>query len=117
MKHLFVPYELAVKLKEKGFNEPCFAVYNNLRNGHIDLLSKRYGKNEMISLVAAPLYQQVVDWLREKYSLCVWVNKQWAGEINYIGYVEGMYPIEKESDGNTYYEALTKVIKKVLKLI
>lgn len=27
MKHLFVPYELAVKLKEKGFDEPCFAAY------------------------------------------------------------------------------------------
>jgi hypothetical protein len=25
MKHLFVPYELALKLKEKEFNEPCFA--------------------------------------------------------------------------------------------
>ena len=25
MQHLFVPQELALKLKEKGFNEPCFA--------------------------------------------------------------------------------------------
>ena len=25
MKHLFVPYELALKLKEKGFNEECLA--------------------------------------------------------------------------------------------
>lgn len=29
MNHLFVPYELAVKLKEKGFNEPCLAIFTN----------------------------------------------------------------------------------------
>lgn len=26
MKHLFVPYELALKLKEKGFDGPCLAL-------------------------------------------------------------------------------------------
>lgn len=28
MKHLFVPYGIALQLKEKGFDEPCFAYYD-----------------------------------------------------------------------------------------
>ena len=31
MKHLFVPYEIAKQLKEKGFNEPCLAYYQHIR--------------------------------------------------------------------------------------
>lgn len=31
MKHLFVPYTLALLAEEKGFNEPCFAYYNDLK--------------------------------------------------------------------------------------
>jgi hypothetical protein len=40
MKREFVPYELAVKLKELGFDEPCLASYytdideNNLEGKH-----------------------------------------------------------------------------------
>ncbi len=45
MKHLFVPYELAVIAKEKGFNEECFKYFldqnivkggmsNNLYSAH-----------------------------------------------------------------------------------
>ena len=29
MNKEFVPYELAVKLKQLGFDEPCFARFNN----------------------------------------------------------------------------------------
>lgn len=32
MKHLFVPYELAVKLKEKGFDERCLAWYGPIKS-------------------------------------------------------------------------------------
>ena len=28
MKHLFLPYNLALLAKEKGFDEPCFATYS-----------------------------------------------------------------------------------------
>lgn len=32
MKHLFVPYDLAVKLKTKGFDEPCFTKFEQYFN-------------------------------------------------------------------------------------
>ncbi len=32
MKHLFVPYELALKLKELGFDEECFGYYRPMKD-------------------------------------------------------------------------------------
>jgi|ERR1017187_5834217 hypothetical protein len=70
MKHLFVPYELAVKLKEKGFDWNCIkfwvdgklilALNTDIGNTNTQLskLLEKY--------VAAPLYQQVTDWLISK---------------------------------------------------
>ena len=55
----FVPYELAVKLKALGFDEPCIAthgyleLYINTDDGHLK----------------APLYRQAFRWFREKYKL------------------------------------------------
>lgn len=72
MKHLFVPYELAVKLKEKGFDEHCPAfmylyehevrfTLSTIANTNSSWLS-----SEDKSFVSAPLYQQVIDWLHLK---------------------------------------------------
>ena len=38
MKHLFVSYEIALILQEKGFDEPCLAIFLNERSvnpGHL----------------------------------------------------------------------------------
>lgn len=59
MNKEFVPYELALKLKQLGFDEPCIAthgyleLYINTDDGHIK----------------APLYQQAFKWFREKYNM------------------------------------------------
>lgn len=67
MKHLFVPYEIALKLKELGFDETCLAIYH--RNGDISF-SKTIAHNEYYGQECmAPLYQQVVDWLRDTHQL------------------------------------------------
>lgn len=69
MKELFLPYELAVIAKEKGFNEKCLAVI--YADGQIvqQLFEKlQLGRNEE-PCIAAPLYQQIVDWFREKHNI------------------------------------------------
>ena len=54
MNKEFVPYELAVKLKQLGFDEPCIAthgylnLYINTDDGHLK----------------APLFQQAFIWFR-----------------------------------------------------
>ncbi len=65
MKHLFIPYELAVKLKELGFKEDCFGYYGYSKKLHIN--SNYKDAYNLKELVIAPLYQQVVDWLEANY--------------------------------------------------
>ena len=79
MKNQFVTYEIALKLKELGFNEECLACYTpHLGKGIFELISKgtsneksgfneRFIKAKAINGCAAPLWQQVIDWLNVEY--------------------------------------------------
>jgi hypothetical protein len=100
MKNEFIPYEQALALKELGFNEECFAMFqknkkiwycdknNWITNFEVDpdietlnLHIKEYPKN--VSLIngiyflhscanfTAPTYSQAFRWFREKYDLKV----------------------------------------------
>lgn len=63
----FVPYELAVKLKALGFDEPCFAVYfNTTQQLYFDKYINEFTKDVR---TLAPLYQQAFRWFREKHGL------------------------------------------------
>ena len=60
----FVPYDLAIKLKYKGFDKPCLGYHNiaygdeslgfSRGSGHINTSDKKFP--------SAPMYQQVIDW-------------------------------------------------------
>lgn len=74
MKKQFVTYEIALKLKELGFDEPCFGEYVIPENPELEIYQDNdydmyYDKPKSICL--APLWQQAIDWLREKYSLAI----------------------------------------------
>ena len=81
----FVTYEIAVKLKEKGFKEKCIAYYWENINEHtssfvvednmpdegiciIDLLSE-HNKAEWSPFIDAPTISQVLKWLREEHHI------------------------------------------------
>ena len=85
MNKEFVTYEQALALKELGFDEPCLVVWPGIEgqklgyDGRYFSLVKGY-KNSKLSKevkkyapgiidVAAPLYQQVFRWFREKHNL------------------------------------------------
>lgn len=68
MKNLFIPYPLAVLAKEKGFNEPCIAKFFG-EDKYIGLLRFESKNSEHEFNPVAPLYQQIVDWLRIKHLL------------------------------------------------
>lgn len=69
MKEQFVPYELAVKLKELGFDEECFASIDSLsKTPYIPSKGGLY-KNSDGYILACPLWQQAFDWLWNKYSV------------------------------------------------
>jgi len=74
MNKEFVSYEIALKLKELGFDEPCFTYYyeltSNLRT-HIGVdigNAWTYSGNKKLGFTLAPLYQQVFFWFREQHN-------------------------------------------------
>ena len=75
MEKEFVPYELAVKLKELGFDEPCFGWYEN--NELVTLLECIYPEDrlefikvgEISKRISAPTYSQAFRWFRKKYQI------------------------------------------------
>jgi hypothetical protein len=77
MKKSFVPFGIANKLKEKKFDEPCVCFYKDDEilkavDQHwgcsISGICKHHGY-KIDDLVLAPIYQQVIDWLREKHNI------------------------------------------------
>lgn len=68
MEKLFVSYEIAKQLKDKGFdNVPCLAVYNFKKEIELDSRETQYyAQKGHKDGILAPLYQQVIDWLDTK---------------------------------------------------
>ena len=74
MKKQFATYEISLALKELGFDERCL--------GHFDIQSKvlYVGDTEMnVSvlseiLLPAPLWQQVIDYFREKHQIIIAIH-------------------------------------------
>lgn len=78
MKHLFVPYSIAKYLNELGFDEPCLAYYSDtylyITGDNIGFTNKALKRTSEIrgeNLIAAPLYQQVVDWLYYPHNIVI----------------------------------------------
>ena len=74
----FIPYDLALELKELGFEEPCFAFYGLSRDDYktIRLSIFQNLKTDYLPDVHhldvtcdAPLWQQAFRFFREKYML------------------------------------------------
>lgn len=86
MQNLFVSYEIAKQLKEKGFDVPCFATYNkekklnglplyDMEDKSADALTYNWQNSKIHeSVITAPLYQQVIDWIYLKYSIILIYN-------------------------------------------
>ena len=89
MKQQFVPYEIAIKLKEKGFNEPCLANYCDKDlipyRGYPDEgdedsnFSTTINENITSLWVTAPLWQQVIDWLSIVHNIHIGICHQSNG--------------------------------------
>ena len=69
MKEQFVPYELALKLKELGFNEECFGYYDCTSLENPELVLIKITNRDFMFGCAAPLWQQAFDWLLKEHNL------------------------------------------------
>lgn len=63
LEESLVPYEIALVLKQKNFDEPCFGFYDE---GDL-FLDRVDGAHDYY--VLAPTYSQVLDWLRRNHNI------------------------------------------------
>lgn len=75
IKNQFIPYELALKLKELGFDEECFGVYvnGNFEPRYRSKNSKFNPNGKLdkrdLEFCTALLWGQAFDWFREEKGL------------------------------------------------
>lgn len=121
-KELFVSYDIALKVKEKGFNEPCLYYFDEMK----DLGSTSAAWtcwNTSTKLVSMPLHQQVIDWLRIEH--CIHICPKHHITSQTYGYViTGKYTndimerlVDCTFNKYEYYEMLEKSIETALNLI
>ena len=72
MEKEFVTYEIALKLKELGFDEEVCGIYRGSRL--YPILGFERVNSIKNSVIAAPLWQQVIDWFRKQYDIVVEIN-------------------------------------------
>ena len=128
MEKEFVPYNLALKLKELGFNEGVLAQYRV--DGYLcwgkddcslgsDISDEDY-KNNCFSEFGcrAPLWQQAFRFFREKYGLHYIICKNI--QMDGYGYREViLIPCTEENENTifkTYEEARLECLKKLIEI-
>ena len=79
----FVPYDLALELKELGFDEPCFGFYGLSRDDYKTIRLSIFQNlktdylpdiHHLYVTCDAPLYQQAFRFFRQKYDFVSEIN-------------------------------------------
>lgn len=129
----FIPYDRALRMKELGFNKPCFGFWKS--NIKYQRFISDYGCNSDLGVMfgkeaklipTAPTFSQAFRWFREKYEL-TWEHTFDDSQIQlYIG--EIAYPdncldffksIEVKYDcyNEAYEEAELACLDELIKII
>ncbi len=119
MQKEFVHYELAVKLKELGFNEPCLTCYDKLEMiaSHSKNVFDYKNYNTSGYIVSRPTFSQAFRWFREEHNLPYNLELLESG-WDYVIYVDGGDDIDY-GDGpfKTYEEAELACLIKLIEIV
>lgn len=142
MKDQFIPYNLAVKLKELGFDEECLTEYmpnpfppyewklqsiistthlhksgqNDSHLGGFTGYKNTGTKHFGLKSISAPLWQQVFDWFRKNYDLTSWVYKSNNELFHYSILRNGRFLTTGHENTVTYEEARLECLNKLIEL-
>jgi len=122
MKDQFVPYEIAVALKELGFDEQCLAIYSNanrktglytLKEFRLKLIKQYSQENKGVK---APLFQQAEEWLRNK-SLYSVIMPKMTPSSTVVWYIyKGKLKKNWDNCFDTYEEARLACLVKLIEI-
>ena len=125
----FISYEIALKLKELGFDEPCLGFYdgkgdtkvyfNNKRDASGDFIP--FVKNERLTWFGVPTFSQAFRFFREKYELHSSIHSDYTWNISggiwdLNEYKGSRYDWDSEPY-STYEEAELECLKKLIKIL
>lgn len=99
MNEDFVPFELAKKLKEKGFREECYGYYG--KNGNFFEIHPKQDMNNSGYRCSAPTISQVLKWLREEKKIHLEIGLTYTG-FHCTIYKEVMWDIIGGEEELTY---------------
>jgi len=112
MEKEFVPFELAVKMKELGFESHSFF-------GGWDSDIKWHWHPDSDIILDAPLWQQAFDWFREVHNHHVNITRTYGSE--FMPYIDGQ---ELNYDNakyqwiyHTHEEARTACLEKLIEIV
>jgi hypothetical protein len=133
MEKEFVTYELALRMKTLGFDEPCFGYYYRKE---IDLfesckIQERTNSSYVKEFMdkedcVAPTWQSAFRWFREKYDLHILIDTGILGyyghlKINPIGKLSSQIKQEwintEEFPFKTYEEAEIACLEKLIEIV
>ncbi len=115
MEKEFVPYELALRMKQLGFDEPCFAFYGDENDISMDSSRKNnpFRKTECV----APLFQQAFRWFREIKGIEYQITYSGA-KSRYNAFVEDyFYNNNGDLKEFTYEEAEIACLEKLIEIV
>ena len=130
MKRQFCSYEIALKLKELGFDEECIAVYTKYNNnsktelfpklqdfskGYFNTAINSYYEKEKIKVICAPLWQQVIDWFDTK-GIFITIRPYYHSTIMKYGWILDHGKLLTGGNFNSRYEATENAIIEAIKL-
>lgn len=132
MKKEFVLYELALELRELGFDEPCLLVYDSKEKVLFHCLSNNVKNDILIDCniglnpkedIKAPTFSQVFRWFRKKYKNLHGSIEQtnsykdeYTVYIGTFGYIEGNLKDEPKVF-ISYEEAELECLKKLIEIV
>ena len=139
IRNQFCSYEIALKLKELGFDEKCIAsYYTNIKenntakydvrkklnasfdyNAFTDEDDSGYIRNsDKEYYISVPLWQQCIDWFRKKYEISIEILYEGglhSDTFEYSYQIFSNYSIPK-SEKMKYYKCREQAILKAIEL-
>jgi hypothetical protein len=122
MEEEFVPYELALRLKELGFDKSTFGGWCHPFNNHKPYLQlNQEGEYD----ISAPTFYDAFRWFREKYELLSWVFTPFGVSNGYFHeivnlskvIIEGGFSSGQSCQYNTYEEAELACLEKLIEIV
>lgn len=112
MEKEFVTYDIALRMKALGLDEPCFGIFIN---GKFNLI---FSQHQLDTIVLAPTWQSAFAWFREKYG---WIAEIHGSLMQNHFYANLLYQAKGEVNNikmcETYEEAQQTCLEKLCEIV